>query len=35
MLFRLRNRRNPEELRKLEVLESKNDTPEYVLRIDF
>lgn len=35
MLFRLRNRRNPEELRKLEILQSLTDTSEYSLVLHF
>ncbi|MDD5377334.1 MAG: hypothetical protein PHH16_04445 [Candidatus Gracilibacteria bacterium] len=34
-LYILRNKYNPEELKKLDVLQSKKDTPEYILSIDF
>lgn len=34
-LFALRNKYNPEELKKLNILQSKKDTPGYILSIDF
>lgn len=34
-LYALRNKYNPEELKKLEVLKNKKNTPEYLLSIDF
>ena len=34
-LFALRNKYNPEELKKLDILQSKEDTSNYTLSIDF
>ncbi|NCP76784.1 hypothetical protein GW819_03270 [Candidatus Gracilibacteria bacterium] len=34
-LFTLRNKYNPEELKKLDILQSSEDTPEYILSLDF
>ncbi|MDD5197320.1 MAG: hypothetical protein PHN60_00480 [Candidatus Gracilibacteria bacterium] len=34
-LFTLRNKHNPTELKKLDILQNKKDTPEYILSLDF